>query len=370
MLKKIKNFHLFILVVTVFFLNLLLIKEIVLAQWLGPTNPPGFDDSPNILTNPLSSLLESLDFGGNSLTNLGEGGISTSANGIYFNESIKIPSNKGLYLGEGKVLSLDGENILFSKSVKIADDKSYYISGNKVLSWAMEENRLEIPASLDILGEISVGGNLIFGIDGTPLYPIPEDSLWSEVESDNYISPVDQKAVNIQSDQGYFQNGRRILKVIDNNTFLGAYAGYNNGTGDNNVYLGFNAGIDNAGDNNVYLGAYAGELKTRGDNELIIANSNTEQPLIYGDFSTANLINYGMFQVEYTLDEELKNLIYANALIDSTGGNLLKLQNNNVEKLRVDLDGNIYVQGIPIFYCQGSCPEIDDGGGPGGDEHG
>lgn len=53
------------------------------------------------------------------------------------------------------------------------------------------------------------------------------------------------------------------------NTFLGAYTGQNSITGKDNVFIGYKSGIHELGDNKLY-----------------IANSDTNSPLIYGDFST------------------------------------------------------------------------------------
>jgi hypothetical protein len=90
-----------------------------------------------------------------------------------------------------------------------------------------------------------------------------------------------------------------------NNTFLGTYAGYPNTgsrntatgygalsantTGNNNTSVGSDSGWNNvSGSSNVFLGYRAGYNET-GSNKLYIANSNTNPPLIYGDFSTGRL---------------------------------------------------------------------------------
>ena len=134
----------------------------------------------NLVTNP---ILMDLDFSGNSIKNLGEDGITSIANIFYFN-----------------------------KSINIENDKSYYISDNEVLSWNDEGSGVEIPANLNIVGEIS--------IDGVPLEFDTGEDFWSSSEGD-YIYPLNEQAINIQSDQGYFQNENRILKVTNSNTFLG-----------------------------------------------------------------------------------------------------------------------------------------------------
>ncbi len=68
------------------------------------------------------------------------------------------------------------------------------------------------------------------------------------------------------------------------NTFIGIAAGRNHTTGDRNTYVGRRAGANNpSGSGNVFIGDLAGQNAT-GSNQLYIANSETESPLIYGEF--------------------------------------------------------------------------------------
>lgn len=73
-----------------------------------------------------------------------------------------------------------------------------------------------------------------------------------------------------------------------NNTFLGGWTGYSN-TGSSNVMIGTQAGVNNLnGSGNLFIGYMAGYSET-GSNKLYIANSATNPPLIYGDFSTGTV---------------------------------------------------------------------------------
>lgn len=68
------------------------------------------------------------------------------------------------------------------------------------------------------------------------------------------------------------------------NTFLGGYAGYANTTGHYNTFLGYTAGYNNTeGASNVFIGYKAGFNET-GSNKLYIDNTETANPLIYGEF--------------------------------------------------------------------------------------
>jgi photosystem II stability/assembly factor-like uncharacterized protein len=73
------------------------------------------------------------------------------------------------------------------------------------------------------------------------------------------------------------------------NTFSGYQAGFSNTEGNFNTFSGFQAGYSNTtGSGNVFLGYQAGYNET-GDNKLYIANSSSNPPLIYGDFSTGDV---------------------------------------------------------------------------------
>lgn len=58
--------------------------------------------------------------------------------------------------------------------------------------------------------------------------------------------------------------------------------------GSNNVAIGFRAGLNNSGNGNVIIG-YTADISGNESNKLIIDNTNTTTPLIYGEFNS-NLI--------------------------------------------------------------------------------
>ena len=69
------------------------------------------------------------------------------------------------------------------------------------------------------------------------------------------------------------------------NIFLGNSTGFDNETGSENIYIGSSAGENNvSGQKNVFLGFEAGKNET-GSNRLYIENSDSPNPLIYGDFA-------------------------------------------------------------------------------------
>ncbi len=66
------------------------------------------------------------------------------------------------------------------------------------------------------------------------------------------------------------------ISAGDNNSFLGYQAGYNNITSNGSVFLGWQAGYNETAANKLY-----------------ISNSNTATPLIWGDFSTGDVVING-----------------------------------------------------------------------------
>ena len=73
-----------------------------------------------------------------------------------------------------------------------------------------------------------------------------------------------------------------------NNTAYGFSSLFQNINGNYNTAIGYEAGYSASGSSNVFVGYQAGYNET-GSNKLYIANSSTNPPLIYGDFSTAKV---------------------------------------------------------------------------------
>jgi len=90
------------------------------------------------------------------------------------------------------------------------------------------------------------------------------------------------------------------------NTFLGQASGYWNKTGSLNTYVGRAAGYFNEeGDSNVCIGYNAGAYNTY-SNRLYISNSDTEDPLIYGEFDNKMLrFNAGRLEIRNPLENTI-----------------------------------------------------------------
>jgi hypothetical protein len=88
------------------------------------------------------------------------------------------------------------------------------------------------------------------------------------------------------------------------NSFFGYGAGWHNTTGQANTAVGQQAGLSNiTGSRNVFIGYKAGYSET-GSNKLYISNSETSDPLIYGEFDNKIVKMNG--DVIYPSDVRLK----------------------------------------------------------------
>ena len=86
--------------------------------------------------------------------------------------------------------------------------------------------------------------------------------------------------------------------TYNNNSFFGTESGFSTATGSNNAYFGYQAGYSvTTGSGNVFLGYQAGYNET-GSELLYIDNSNTSQPLIWGDFDANWIKINGDFDVK------------------------------------------------------------------------
>ena len=81
-----------------------------------------------------------------------------------------------------------------------------------------------------------------------------------------------------------YNSGNKLHLKSYNNILLGKQTAFNLLTGYNNIMLGYQAGYSNQNsNNNIFIGYQAGYYE-RSSNKLYIANNNSLNPLIYGDF--------------------------------------------------------------------------------------
>ena len=94
------------------------------------------------------------------------------------------------------------------------------------------------------------------------------------------------------------------------NTFFGFSSGYSNTTGSNNTFIGYHAGSNANVNRSVFIGSEAGYNATR-SNTLYIANSETERPLIYGEFDTKRLKVHGSLTVTGPMEAKVSKRLNA-----------------------------------------------------------
>ncbi|MEL6988410.1 MAG: hypothetical protein AAGK97_11330 [Bacteroidota bacterium] len=84
----------------------------------------------------------------------------------------------------------------------------------------------------------------------------------------------------------------------EKNTAVGGFAGFANQTGNRNTLIGYEAGRGTSAEvnDNVMIGHQAGKNET-GSHKLYIANTDTNTPLIHGDFQTQRLTINDSLQV-------------------------------------------------------------------------
>lgn len=120
------------------------------------------------------------------------------------------------------------------------------------------------------------------------------------------------------------------------NTFVGTSAGAESLSGSYNTFIGRAAGLNNLhGSNNVFIGHFAGSNDTS-SNKLIIANSNTLDPLVYGYFF--GVFGLNAYRMEFRnglentiIGDQSGNEAYGvqNVIIGNSAGNSLKGGNGN-----------------------------------------
>lgn len=149
---------------------------------------------------------------------------------------------------------------------------------------------------------------------------------------------------------GHNSAGNLVPSVGDTliyNTFLGAFSGYNQRSGRNNVMIGDSAGLSNqSGSRNVFIGSKAGSNET-GSDKLYIANTSTTTPLIKGDFSTKKL-NIGDYLLIGSSTQP------ADSTLDVKGGvrlqSLYSSNNDSDSMLVVKSNGGVGIRTTPANY--------------------
>jgi len=147
--------------------------------------------------------------------------------------------------------------------------------------------------------ETGFNGNVFIGDSAGSMHQTGEDNIFIGTRAGIYDSDG-QSNVFIGQNSGQFNTTGKLNTFVGNgagwsntsglrNTFMGLSAGPNNTSGSYNTYIGRTAGwLNQTGDSNVFIGNMAGWYEM-GSSKLYISNSETSEPLIYGDFADKKL---------------------------------------------------------------------------------
>ena len=100
--------------------------------------------------------------------------------------------------------------------------------------------------------------------------------------------------------------------LTSNNIYIGYRASYNNNAGENNISIGFNSGYRSEGSRNIFLGYRAGYNENVDSDRLYIANTDTSNPLIYGEFDNNLLRINGNLEITDDLEHTGDNIGFFN----------------------------------------------------------
>ena len=237
------------------------------------------------------------------------------------NKVLKTDGNGTLSWGDGNLISDDDADtkILVEESTD-EDVVRFYTGGTEYFK--MSDGRLSVT---NTGGDIFIGDNAGVSLGVTNHYNtvIGDNALNDYTSSSYYNTAIGASAGKGNSGQivignifiGYdagkvsevsnrnvivgYEAGKATT-VSGNNVLIGSASGSSLTTGNNNVMLGTTAGSGvNTGSGNVMLGNQAGGISNV-SNELFIDNSNTESPLIWGDFDDNDVVINGALGVNIT----------------------------------------------------------------------
>jgi hypothetical protein len=263
------------------------ITNITVSVWLNPRSYYWHGDG----ANPNSNIINRYEYG-YSNPNGESWGLSfnqTSVTGaIYTTTNGVAVSNTPLQLDSWHhiVVTYDGIHVKLFIDGNLSATQSYSqsmnIAGNSGIS----------------IGESNQANGFWNPTDGK----IDDIGIWNRALTINEIQQLYTESENSNTKVVIHNNAKSILITPDliqanstvtgsSNTFIGENALKNNRNGNNNTALGYQAGSMTSGSGNIFLGANAGNNLDfqNTSNKLIVANSETNTPLIYGEFDNSLL---------------------------------------------------------------------------------
>ncbi|GLR16054.1 tail fiber domain-containing protein [Portibacter lacus] len=134
------------------------------------------------------------------------------------------------------------------------------------------------------------------------------------------------------------------------NVFIGGNSGRDNNGGSDNVFIGYGSGFNTKGSRNILIGFEAGKNE-QGSNKLIIDNSDTATPLIYGDFDS-NVVELNVNDSDgvtggFQIKSSNQTMLFDGNEIDVAEANLLMNMNVAHHIVTVQGGGNFGIGRTP-----------------------
>lgn len=268
---------------------------------------------------------------------------STNLDGYSFNKPVKVQDTTLIDLIKRHALSASAGNL---GDIQISDGSGGLISSN-TLNWDgsqlyLEDNNYNLFISPSQIKNISTASyNIVFGRGAGSNLTTGSQNTFIGTNSGNGVNTGEKNTLigyntragatgtnnisigntvmtNASSPDNNVLIGNNIqitaLSTTDN-IIIGQNAGYVTNS-NNNVIIGSNAGYSNvSGAGNVFIGYKAGYNET-GGGILVIENSNSESPLIWGDFEN------DLFKINGTTIESTLTIADSDGTPDVSGANV------------------------------------------------
>ena len=250
----------------------------------GLTDPSLYfegDTDFGLMYNPLSNKIFLVE---NGLQRLGlrkDGGIEPYGGiKIGINAGLNNTSNSNIFIGQ----SAGSSNTSGTLNYGIGTSSLSSATTNGI-NVAIGHNTLT-----DYIGNSVPGNNVSIG------HYSMSDMIDGSLNTAVGIGAMENINFNSNSNVAVGTYALRNLASGTENTVLGYSAG-NSSDGFHNLYLGFGSGYNADGDRNIFLGYRSGYNAPTGSDMLYIENSNSNTPLVYGEFDNDILRINGELQV-------------------------------------------------------------------------
>ncbi len=212
--------------------------------------------------------------------------------GDFANDSVKIYGVLGVQDSyvfptadgtSGQVLTTDGSG-----------NVSWSAAGGTSLEDADSDTKIQVEESAD-------EDIIRFDLAGTEYFAM-ENGRFEILNNANNVLIGEDAGALVGTGVNNTYVGTRAMLLNGNNSYnvaLGCQAG-EIAAGSYNTILGYQSGQNNLGSNNVLLGYQSGQ-NLSGSDQLFIENSNSDAPLIWGDFANDTITINGSFEVEGTI---------------------------------------------------------------------